>query len=895
MAGHRIVAIVQIYNELERGNLERFMTHVRPLVDELVVYDDGSTDGSGRYARRFTAHVIRGRANDFVNERTHRNELLQAALKLNPDFILWLDADEVLTDGAGEALQRVAAQATKQQLDGVALREINLWRSHSWRRIDNGYDGWFVRLWRVTSSLAFAPSRPGLHQRLYPESIEKIERTEDFAVIHYGFSSVDRILHKFLNYRRHGQTGWALARLIDESTLQLEAVSDERFPADLRFNSPQPEPYPIDWWLLEAERRSADLLRPIVSIVVLIYKSTAWLRFSYDQVLRCADLRNTEVLFVANDAAEHVLRYLRSHYIPHIDFQNTPEHRQEWYINNVYRAYNCGGQAARGKFILFVNSDMAFTPGWVEALLEHYDGSNCVAARLIESGKMPSGQYGISRNFGRSISEFDEPGFRKQAKTLAEPRLCDGGLFMPLLVAKDDFIGVGGYPEGNVIQGSDPFRPAIAKRGEPMITGDAVLMQKLRQRGLKHQTAFDVISYHFQEGEIDDAGKSESEPQAELVAISNDWLTGRMGERTMWNVLAERLPSTVELDQSTVGQGVGFETRARSALNLRHRDVKVIIQNASYMQLVDPGRASIVYLQDNLRQMQRPTAQQEDNLKRAAVRITNSWLTARSYPEYNFEIIPIGVDHERFKPMDQKAIQQDLSLPEKPIAIFVGDLSPTKGWEEIKAIIERRDDLHWIIVSKSAERYERANVSMYNRVDHALLAKLYNAADVFVVGSPVETQCLAAIEAAMCNVPVVMRLTGIFGDLSGQERARVGVFGDDFEAGIMQVLSARKSLQPREAMIEYGLTLDTMIDRWQRLLTKVMQDVVQAESISRHLPTSQRLVLKVRRATRSVATGAVGLVRSTTGAVGIAKTAVKAILPKRWTLALAKMIHDRRR
>ena len=40
----------------------------------------------------------------FANERSHKQRLLDEAL-LSPDFILWLDADEVLTANAADYLQ----------------------------------------------------------------------------------------------------------------------------------------------------------------------------------------------------------------------------------------------------------------------------------------------------------------------------------------------------------------------------------------------------------------------------------------------------------------------------------------------------------------------------------------------------------------------------------------------------------------------------------------------------------------------------------------------------------------------------------------------------------------------------------------------------------------------
>ena len=78
-----------------------------------------------------------------------------------------------------------------------------------------------------------------------------------------------------------------------------------------------------------------------------------------------------------------------------------------------------------------------------------------------------------------------------------------GGLFMPLLIKKKHLEMVGYYPEGNIRKDStDIFKPIIAKKGETLISGDVVLMEKLRRINVHHHTVFDSIVYHFQEGEM---------------------------------------------------------------------------------------------------------------------------------------------------------------------------------------------------------------------------------------------------------------------------------------------------------------------------------------------------------------------------------------------------------
>jgi hypothetical protein len=71
-----------------------------------------------------------------------------------------------------------------------------------------------------------------------------------------------------------------------------------------------------------------------------------------------------------------------------------------------------------------------------------------------------------------------------------------------MLIKKDHMEKISYYPEGNGKMGCDIFNPIIAKKGEPVIPGDNILIEKLKSIDVKHVTAFDSIIYHFQEGEM---------------------------------------------------------------------------------------------------------------------------------------------------------------------------------------------------------------------------------------------------------------------------------------------------------------------------------------------------------------------------------------------------------
>jgi len=823
MKKYSIVGICQIYNELEKGNLSRFIEHFKPLVSRIIAYDDSSTDGSYEYLLDNADHVLRGSKNKFVDEIDHKQELLEAALKFDPDFILWLDADEVFSANAEEELQELCEYCIEKNFDALSFHEVNLWRSSSWCRKDNLYDaGWFVRLWRVQPGISFKKIRKGLHQQPYPSTIKLIEKTDKVKVIHYGFASEKSLAFKYLVYKSHGQTGYLLDRFINEDEIELEKVARELFPEDLWFDDEKPEYWSRSKWMTYINSIRDAILRPKFTIISLIYKSPQWAEFVYEQVLKNTDMSDKEFFFIANDPTDDVVNYLEENYIPHYIFQNSEGQRAEWYINNVYRAYNYGVKQAKGDVIVFINSDMAFSPDWFENLWRAYDGSNCISSRLVESGKMKSGLYGVEKNFGYDIPSFSETEFLKYAQNLTAPEIHESGLYMPLLVNRKHFLAVGGYPEGNIAPDSNIYRPVIARQGDPNISGDRILIRKLQNIGVRHETAFDSIVYHFQCGELNDT-ITPYLPRTR-VAICNDLIRGINGERVLWTYLSEQLPAAIGIGSAIVGPG-NYSKRAKEYIDSHHPTIDVVVQNATFIDLIDPSRHSVVYVQDNLRKMETPSAEQEYTIHAANIRVANSIDTALSYPEYDFRIIPVGVDEDLFVPMDKGRVRDRLGFEDGLIGIFVGSFSEVKGWSEVVKCIENFPNITWIAVSKYEEKFFASNVRVYNKIPQEQLVELLNCADFFIVGSRVETQCLAAIEACLCDVPVVMHEVGIFKEFSDDERAKVGVFTDDLIEGVSKIQDIIECAEPRRVILGKGLGINQTIDRWKRVLEEAFQEV----------------------------------------------------------------------
>lgn len=140
-------------------------------------------------------------------------------------------------------------------------------------------------------------------------------------------------------------------------------------------------------------------------------------------------------------------------------------------------------------------------------------------------------------------------------------------------------------------------------------------------------------------------------------------------------------------------------------------------------------------------------------------------------------VVPLGVDLERFRPIERRAARHAVGLDGQPVILFVGRVEPLKGVDILIAaaaqISVESDFLLLIIGADASTHGELAHlrrlavelgvadkVQFVEPVDHERLPLFYNAADVCVVPSYYESFGLVALEAMACGVPVVAARVG---------------------------------------------------------------------------------------------------------------------------------------
>ena len=842
---------LQCYNEMSSGHLERFIVQNMEIADYLFVLDDGSSDGSAQFLEQYANVLVRRVWNSFDQELSNKQLLLEAihGSGLQPDWLLWLDADEVLYCDRGR-LDSEIALLEERGADGGRMGLVNLWRSEYFARRDNFFGTVSnVRLWKFDESLTFEDFN-GLHGDLTPVSLRHILPIE-LDVVHYGFSSIDLIADKFLTYESFGQSGWPLERLVSEEGLDLVPVAEfgvrlgERFPLSSRKVAAPERMTRMQWKKIIEERRAGISYRMSVTIVCLIFRSLEWLEFVYGELLllRKSVPRDVsvEILFVANDASPEVLNFLSRNAIP---FTIAPGRTQpnEWYINSVYRAYNWGAMSVDSDYIYFVNSDMAFDSGALVEVLKHANPNFYLCTRLVELGRLKSGEHAIERDYGSSPRSFRRQAFLKYCSRVRSDSLVDGGLYMPCLVNRARFLEVGGFPEGNIRAGSlstyiEGGSVEIAFFGEPNVAGDNAFILRAKEFGLHHNTCLSSVAYHFQEGELHYRDKG---AVGSGVLIVNDFIQGINGEPVLWSLIADALRSR-GIAVSTIDKVSGsriarlsfvfpfvFHLSVRRRLAKERLKPRLVLANATYrLPLRGPWKLL------SLRQDQ-PTGRLLPSLQRwtmnaSDVVVANDADFVERYNRYNCVWLPVPLSpvfwNDCAPPPDGGA---DIRI------LFVGAFNATKGWSHVRKLIDRFPDLTFDLVSKypdddpqiDSEFMDR--VSVHRQLDQAELLELYDRASVFVLGSPYETQCLAALEAASRGVPVVMTPTGVLGRLPDSLRLKAGEFDSDLEAALRRLLtrldSSDSGLAPRTVVSEIGLLGSEPVELWADLLETVLID-----------------------------------------------------------------------
>lgn len=224
-----------------------------------------------------------------------------------------------------------------------------------------------------------------------------------------------------------------------------------------------------------------------VTVGMLAYKDPRWVEFALEGLMNTQGPPD-QIIVLGNDPSPELVA---SGLLTHTFVNPDPN---EYYLNRVYRAWNHLVKICDTELIVLMNSDMYVSDWWLHNLLDayHWDQSTVPCSLLVESGRIPSAMPEWVRALGTTPETFDRETFNHLCCSLRagfgtrEHQIEPGRLYMPVMFRRQDFLELGGYPEGNV-------------NGVP---GDQILFNKYKDAGYKHITVKNSVVYHVQEGEM---------------------------------------------------------------------------------------------------------------------------------------------------------------------------------------------------------------------------------------------------------------------------------------------------------------------------------------------------------------------------------------------------------
>jgi len=198
------------------------------------------------------------------------------------------------------------------------------------------------------------------------------------------------------------------------------------------------------------------------------------------------------------------------------------------------------------------------------------------------------------------------------------------------------------------------------------------------------------------------------------------------------------------------------------------------------------------------------------------------------------DIIEHSIDFSFWKPEGEKAfLRKAFDIPKgMKVGIWVGKFIQQK-WGCMTEIIRKRQDIFWILCFSDPVNYNprMKNVKIFNTLNPDQMRTLYTLSDFYICTSWCEAFNLSALEAAACNIPIIMPSVGFaygWWDEKIGERVCPDASPDelnqmDYSIAIDTVLEG-DTYNPREKSIE-RFPFGSFIERWRNIIESVKNEV----------------------------------------------------------------------
>lgn len=200
---HTITLSMVVRNE-EKRYLKKMLEATLDYVDNYVIIDDASTDGTVKLCEKIlknkTHKIVVNETSMFAKEYLLREKQWKETIETNPDFILFLDADEIFED---EFSEKIKYLLKNDEVDTYCFRLYDMWDEVNYREDEhwNAHEMYRPFLIRYQPNFKYKFLKKNQHCGRMPYNVLNLNTVNsELRLKHYGWADEN---YRKIKYERY--------------------------------------------------------------------------------------------------------------------------------------------------------------------------------------------------------------------------------------------------------------------------------------------------------------------------------------------------------------------------------------------------------------------------------------------------------------------------------------------------------------------------------------------------------------------------------------------------------------------------------------------------------------------------------------------------------------------